>query len=373
MRALLAAAAVLAILSASCARAQEGLLREVTFCHGLDEGQRPKNKAEFFLPEETIYVSVELKGRPSTGVVTCRFHLEKDLIAEAKVDVATLAATAGPNTFVGFHLLHEKPLPVGSIYHADISFEGKALGTFPFRVAPPKEAMPSKLKSTEFQTGLGGKREKMSPAAALAPEDEVFLQGVADLGMSTWLRATWLLDGKPQPESTRMFTMEENRPDCGFFFSFRPETGWPKGKHAVILELNGEEVARPTFEVKEVLPTRVTTEIGQLMPVSFSLVKMDSDGSRRLTVGAFSPQDLVLTVEWKLKTAAKAAGVKFVWSVVDAGGRKNEVIATALPGEGIYRALQSSLTTKRGLPPGRYRVDLVLNDDVLDSQTFEVR
>lgn len=358
-------------------QAQDSLLKQVVFCHGLEDNQKPKDKAEFFMPEETVYVSVELKGRPAKGVVSCRFMIEKDLIAEAKIDVATVnsgvIASIGQSTFAGFNLIHEKPLPVGNIYSVELAFDGKPLGTFPFRIAPPKGALPSKLKSTTFVKEIDGKRQPLGAQGALAPEDAVVLQGVADLGVSTWLRATWLVDGKPAPQATRSFTLEENKEACDFFFSFRPDEGWPIGTHSVILQLNGEEVARPTFTVKEILPTRLTTEVGQLTPVTFSLIKTDPKTGARLAVGSFDTEDLVIIAEWQLKLPAKSDGVKFVWVIVEALDKKDTVLATAIPQEGVYRQLEASLTTKTGLPRGKYRVDLMLNDQVIDSRPFLIQ
>ncbi len=362
---------------ATWVRAEESPLRQVTFSHGLEENQQPKGKAESYLPDQPIYVSVELRGRPTKGEVSCRFLIEKERIAEAKVDLATVnagvLASTGQSTFAGFHLSHEKPLPVGNIYRAEIFLDGKTLGSFPFRVSPPKDAIPSKLKATSFQMVIQDSPESLGAEAALAPEDEVRLDGSADMGTGTWLRTTWLVNGKPVPESTRSFTILENRPDCAFHFTFRPESGWPKGSHSVVLEMNGEVVARPTFEVKNTLPSRTSAEPGPVAPASFSLLKIQPATGERLAVGAFGPEDREFIAEWKLKNPAKAEGVKFIWSVVDAGGSKNEELATVIPSEGIYRALQTTLTSKESLPPGKYRVTLLLHDEVLDSRDFEVR
>ena len=53
--------------------AEDSLLKKATFCHGLDEKQAPKDTAESFADNETIYLSIELNGRPKTGTVSTRF------------------------------------------------------------------------------------------------------------------------------------------------------------------------------------------------------------------------------------------------------------------------------------------------------------
>ena len=69
-------------------------LKKATFCHGLDEKKRPKDTAEFFVDNETIYLSVELNGRPKTGILSTKFMFRNELMAESKLDLATVNAGA---------------------------------------------------------------------------------------------------------------------------------------------------------------------------------------------------------------------------------------------------------------------------------------
>src|SRR3954468_10953550 len=122
--------ALVAALS-SRSSAADTLLKNATFCRGFDEKQAPKEPTDFFAENETIYFSVELKGRPESGIVSTKFMFRDDLIAEAKVDVATanknVVFSFGQNTFAGFNLAHKSPLPVGDCYSAEVSFDGKSL------------------------------------------------------------------------------------------------------------------------------------------------------------------------------------------------------------------------------------------------------
>ena len=259
------------------------------------------------------------------------------------------------------------------MYTAEVNLDGKPMGVFPFRVAPPKEAIESKFKSAKFEKEVDGERQILEPEASLAPEDNVVLKGVADLGLGTWIRGSWFVNGQLAPKSARTVTLEENKAECGFSFSFRPDEGWPKGRHEVSLLMNGKEVARPSFTVKETLPHRMTPEVGQVEPASFSLLKTDAKGENSIAVAAFGPKDFVLQAEWKLKRPAKGAGVKFIWMLVDADGEKNIPIAEVPLGDGTYRKLLTTLNAPKGLPVGKFRVDLTLEGKVLDSQPFEVR
>lgn len=356
---------------------QDSILKQVTFCRSLAENQTPGEKVESFMPEDTVYLSVELKGRPKSGVVGCRFLIEETLIAEAKIDVAGVNKgvlfSVGQSTFAGFNLTHANPLPVGDMYRVELSLDGKALGTYPFRISPPKDSLPSKFKSGIFEKEVAGERQSLEPDASLAPEDSVIFKGVADLGVSTWLRINWLVNGKVDAKGTRSLTMEENKADCGFFFSFRPDEGWPAGKHEAVLVINGKEAARQAFTVKSTLATRMSTQVGQIQPVSFKLYRGDEKGENITEVSAFSTSDTVLFAEWSLKVPANGAGVQFVWTLVDAGGEKNVAIAKADLTEGIYRRLRSSLKLNGAPPVGKYRVDLLLNGKLIDNQPFEVK
>jgi hypothetical protein len=368
---------VLALIAPGQGLGQDSILKQVTFCRSLAENQTPGEKAESFMPEDTIYLSVEFKGRPKSGVVGCRFFIEDTVIAEAKIDMAAVNKgvlfSVGQNTFTGFNLTHANPLPVGDMYRVELSLDGKPLGTYPFRVSPPKDSLPSKFKSASFEKEVAGERQVLEADAALAPDDGVVLKGVADLGVSTWLRVNWLVNGKIDPKGTRSLTMEENKPDCGFFFSFRPDQGWPVGKHEAVLVINGKEVARPSFTVKTILPSRMSTHVGQIQPISFKLYRSDEKGGNLTEVSAFSTSDTVLTAEWNLKVPANGTGVQFVWTLVDAGGDKNATIARADLTEGIYRRLRSSLKLNGQPPVGKYRVDLLLHGKEIDSRPFEVK
>ncbi|MEZ0273727.1 MAG: hypothetical protein ACAH88_02390 [Roseimicrobium sp.] len=368
---------LLALAAALPVSAQDSILKQATFCRGLAENQTPGEKAESFMPEDTVYLSVELKGRPKSGTLGCRFLIEETLIAEAKVDVSSVNKgvlfSVGQSTFAGFNLTHANALPVGDMYHAEISLDGKVLGTFPFRIAPPKTAIESKFKSSVFEKEVAGERQPLEADAALAPEDNVIFKGVADLGVGTWLRVTWLVNGKPDPKGTRSLTMEENKADCGFFFSFRPDQGWPVGKHEASLVINGKEAARRAFTVKTVLPARLSAQVGQIQPTAFALYRGDEKGEKLTEVPAFSTSDTMLFAEWSLKVPANVAGVQYVWTLVDAGGEKDVLIAKADMPEGVYKRLRTSLKLNAPPPVGKYRVDLLLNGKVIDSRPFEVK
>ncbi len=354
--------------------AAEAVLKKATFCHGLGENQSPKDTAEFFRPDETIYLSVELKGRPKSGVVAARFMFRDDVLAETKVDVATVNEgvifSFGESTFVGFNVTHKDPLPVGACYRADVSFDDKALGQFPFRVAPPEGAIPSKLLSVTMAKGADKERKPVDETREFAGLEKVFLVGKGSLGLSSWLEATWIVGGKVDEQGTRSFTMEENKADVPFSFSFIPAGGWPAGEHEVLLLLDGQEVAKEKFKVKLGAPMAGATK---LTLDSSQLFKDDGKGEAGQETAFFTSEDRELHARWKLKEEALVKGVQCAWVLVEVEGEKPQIIATADIEPNVSDQISSSLTIKGGLPPGKYRVDLLQDGKVLDGKPFTVK
>ncbi|MCX6851207.1 MAG: hypothetical protein NTY98_20040 [Verrucomicrobia bacterium] len=356
-------------------QAAEGDLKKAVYCHGFkEEDNSPKDVAEFFKPDETVYLSIELKGRPKSGVVAAKFMFREDLMAEAKVDVATVNKgvifSFGEDTFVSFDMKTKQPMPVGACYRADVTLDGKPLGQFPFRVAPPKEAIPSKFLGATLAKGTDEERKPVDETHDFEGMDKVFLVGTGNLGLASWMEATWTVNGRVDDAGTRSFTSEENKENVPFSFSFIPAGGWPAGTHEVSLQLDGQEVAHEKFTVKVGAPMAGKTK---LVLDSSQLFRDDGKGEPGKEVKSFTTDDTELHARWNLKEKALAKDVQFVWVLVEVEGEKSQVLATADVQAAVSDQIDSSLTAKKGLPPGKYRIDLVQDGKVLDSKVFEVK
>jgi hypothetical protein len=321
-----------------------------------------------------VFLSIELKGRPKTGVVAAKFMFRDDVLAEAKVDVATVNEgvifSFGEDTFVSFDLKPKQPLPVGACYRADVTLDDKPLGQFPFRIAPPKDAIPSKFLSATLAKGADKERKPVDETHDFAGTDKVFLVGSGNLGLASWLEATWKINGKVDDQGTRSITMEENKENVPFTFSFIPAGGWPAGTHEVSLQLDGQEVAHEKFTVKVGAPMAGDTK---LQLVSSQLFRDDGKGEAGKEVKAFTPEDTELHARWNLKKPALVKGVQLVWVLLEAEDVKEQTLATADVEPGVDDQIDSSLTVKKGLPAGKYRIDLLQDGKVLDSKAFEVK
>jgi hypothetical protein len=232
----------------------EGIeILEATFGHDLTEEMQPVDPGADFRPDETVYLSLRIRGRPKEGVVTARFFWRDAFIAEAGVDLADvnsrLLFSIGENTYAGYSLTHEQPFPLGRGYRAEVSYDGQPLGEYAFRVVPPPEAIPSQVTEAALAQGTDANYAPIAPTTSFAREDTVHLVGRGDLGLYSWIQADWYVNGELDEAGTRSLTMEENVADTGFAFSYHPEGGWPPGDHFVVLTLNDQELGRYPFTV----------------------------------------------------------------------------------------------------------------------------
>lgn len=228
-------------------------LLEAVFAHGLGEEMQPVEPGADFGPDETVHLSLQIKGRPQEGLVTARFYWHDSFIAEASVDLADansgLLFSTGEDTYAGYTLTHEQPFPLSDQYRAEVFYNDQPLGTYPFQVVPPPEAIPSQVTQVTLALGADENYDPVEPTTTFAPDQTVYLVGEGDLGLATWLQADWYVSGQWEEAGTRSLTLEENITGAGFTFYFLPEGGWPPGEHFVILTMNDQEVGRYSFTI----------------------------------------------------------------------------------------------------------------------------
>jgi serine protease Do len=105
----------------------------------------PISPGNEFGPDETVYLSVKLKGNPKEGVISARFYYKNQEITRASLDLAQsredgLVVVLGGNTLVGFTLSHDDPFPAGDEYEARLFVDDNAAGTYNFSVTGPAVA-----------------------------------------------------------------------------------------------------------------------------------------------------------------------------------------------------------------------------------------
>ncbi|NMC28636.1 MAG: hypothetical protein GYA45_01020 [Pelolinea sp.] len=128
------------ILLAACGgKKEEGITVEnVTLAKNLDENYQPVDPTTQFGPTDIIYVSVEVKGRPETGIITGKFYYGDQYISEASVDLSSVnegvIVSIGENTYIGFNLTPSTSWPVDSGYSFKLYIDNVEFGTYAYEV-----------------------------------------------------------------------------------------------------------------------------------------------------------------------------------------------------------------------------------------------
>jgi len=114
------------------------VVKSVTLAENLNENYQAVNPKTQFNPTDTIYVSVNVSGKPSTGVLNGKFFLADQLISEATLDFSTvsqgLVFSIGEDTYVGFNLAPSQPWPVDTNYRFELYINESKVGDYPFEV-----------------------------------------------------------------------------------------------------------------------------------------------------------------------------------------------------------------------------------------------
>jgi hypothetical protein len=229
-------------------------VKKATFAKNITKDFKAQNPTTNFDGKETVYLLLEFGGRPKKGKVESiwKFGAGGE-IARATVDFAAANSgfTFGGNTFVKFNLTLDpkSPLPVGP-YKVDVTVDGAAAGSYPWKVIPPKGAGPTKLGKVVLATGTDADYKPTGIATTFKKTDSVNLVFNGSFGLGSWLQATWKVAGKVDDEGTRSLTLEENVTDIYGTFNYLPKGGWPVGKHSVELMVDGVVAGNYSFTVK---------------------------------------------------------------------------------------------------------------------------
>ena len=135
-----AALLVLLALSACSTKAADTVVtvKSVTLAENLNENYQPVNPKTQFLSTDTIYVSVDVAGRPKVGTLNGKFYYGDQLISEAALDFATVnqgvIMSVGEDTFAGFNLAPSQPWPVDTGYRFELFVNGAKFGDYPYQV-----------------------------------------------------------------------------------------------------------------------------------------------------------------------------------------------------------------------------------------------
>lgn len=242
---------VAAVLSAGTpVEAKESIkIKKSTLSKVVTDNFQAKDITTKFLGTETVYLLVQVKGRPKSGKVEARWSFRGEPVGTASVDLASvnkgLLFSFGEDTYAKFHL---KPgadeLYIGDSYSVEVFANGVSNGKSKFSIVPPASAIPSEVLEAYTSKTEGGPE-----VTKFAPTDKVFLSFLGDFGTSTWLEGEWSVNGKVAPEGTRSIRVSDNNPEVDGSFSFLPKGGWPKGNHSIKLVMNDKLLGTFKFTV----------------------------------------------------------------------------------------------------------------------------
>ncbi len=113
-------------------------VKSVTFAEKLNENYQAVNSKTQFKPTDIIYVSVDIAGRPKTGILNGKFYYGDQLITEATLDFSTVNSgvlfSIGEDTFAGFSLSPTQNWPVSKDYRFELYLDNVKVGSYPFEV-----------------------------------------------------------------------------------------------------------------------------------------------------------------------------------------------------------------------------------------------
>lgn len=113
-------------------------VKSVTLAGGLDANYQAVSPKTQFRSTDTIYVSVDVTGRPTTGTLNGKFYYGDQLISEATLDFSNVnqgvIVSFGGDTFVAFTLTQSQPNPVNTGYHFDLYANGTKIGSYPYQI-----------------------------------------------------------------------------------------------------------------------------------------------------------------------------------------------------------------------------------------------
>lgn len=137
---MLSAAMVIVLALTACGGGAEvkPSVKSVTFAEKLNESYQAVNPKTQFKPTDTIYVSVDIAGRPKTGILNGKFYYGEQFITEATLDFSSINSgvlfSIGEDTFAGFTLSPTQAWPVSKDYRLELYLDNVKVGNYPFEV-----------------------------------------------------------------------------------------------------------------------------------------------------------------------------------------------------------------------------------------------
>lgn len=225
----------------------------VTYSKAITDGE-PTTITNEFYPTETVYLTVDIHGRPESGIVSAEAYWNDQFVSSVDIDLADVNSgvivSVGENTYVSITLTPDADWPISKNYTFFVTINGEKLGEYPFTVIPPADAIPSVIDTVTLAKDVDEYFNPIDSTTTFTATDPVFLVANGDFGRDTWFNVLWTISGESLVDCNTIIKADQDYPDDGLFFSCEPDAGWPTGEHNVTLFMNDELVGTYPFTVE---------------------------------------------------------------------------------------------------------------------------
>jgi len=211
----------------------------------------------------------------------------------------------------------------------------------------------------------------VDPTTVFAAEDQE-IQLVVNVGNApddTKVKAVWSMVAVAGYEPSILFEspLTLNSGENIAHFSLTNDQPWPAGSYKVEIYLNDELDRTLEYQVEEPEVKAPTIE-------SATLAKGSDQNEAVDPTSIFAPDDLELHLVVKVADAVDGTSLKAVWHVVEVQDYEPQIIDEApYTLSGGENVADFTLTNDQPWPVGKYKVELYLNDTLIQTLEYEVQ
>ena len=211
----------------------------------------------------------------------------------------------------------------------------------------------------------------VEPTTVFAQEDqEIQLAvNVANAPDDTQVKAVWSIVDVAGHEPAVLYEspLTLNSGENIAHFSLTNDQPWPAGKYKVEIYLDDKLSKTVEYQVEQSATKTPSIE-------SATLAKGSNQNEAVDPTTVFAPEDLVLHLVVKVADAVEGTSLKATWSVVEVQDYEPQVIdETSYTLSGGENVADFTLTNDQAWPVGKYKVELYLNDQLVQTLEYEVQ
>ena len=363
-------------------------ITDVTLARELDDTQKPVGSTDIFDYTDTFFCSVEVENLVAGSQVTAKWYRGEEIL-----DEFTLTTDTTGSGNLGFNLSAEDGgWPIGD-YRVEIDLDGVPMRSAGFSVQPPSDAIQSQVKSAILTRSVDEANKPIDPSLVFSSTDVIHCSVRADLGKASRLTAMWYDNGTLMEDYVTTFTVQENKADTYADFYLAPAAPLLPGPYSLEILLNDQlsramdftvqdEVAEDTPAIPSATRQLTLLELTPRPEQTSSITDVSGAAIGRISFSAQVTSDhQAINPSTLFPSGTKTIYATFDYQGFDAGGEFAQVwylddVETAR-GDSSWEREQSgsyegSLNNEQGLLEGNYRLDILLDGNVLGSGEFTI-